>query len=273
MDIAVLITCHNRKQKTLQCLQNLYKCTLPQPYILHVFLVDDGSTDGTSDEVRSKFSGVKIIQGDGSLYWNRGMHLAWQQAKKEMDFDYYLWLNDDTDIMPHGLIEMLACAEDRNNNVIVCGAICSRKTQTFSYGGRRKNGSEILPGSSTDICHLINGNCVLVSKKVCDKVGVLDPIYPHAIGDHEYGLRAAKLGIDSVTTKSYVGFCEKNTMLPLWCYQHVPLARRLKVLYSPLGSSHPYYFFIYERKYYGLFTAIKHFFSIHLRVLIPKLWE
>lgn len=271
--IAVLITCYNRRRKTVICLQNLYQCALPPGHTLSVFLVDDSSTDGTSAAVKEKFQDVNLIQGNGSLYWNRGMHKAWQVAKSTNDFDYYLWLNDDTMLMPYALTEMLDCAEAKDNKAIVCGAICSATTKLFTYGGRTKKGEVILPGNELPYCELINGNCVLVSKTVCDAVGILDPVYPHAIGDHEYGLRALKNGFQSITTRSFIGYCEKNDLLPLWQYSNVPLKRRLKVLYSPLGNSHPYYFFIYERKYYGIPTAVKHFFTIHLRVLIPALWK
>lgn len=271
--IAVLITCHNRKEKTLQCLNNLCGCTVPENFLLKVFLVDDGSTDGTSDEVRIKFPQVDLISGNGQLYWNRGMHAAWIEAKKNRDFDYFLWLNDDTNLKNSAIVELIEDAAATKDKAIVCGAVCSKKNNTFTYGGRTAEGKEIQPNGYIQNCYTINGNCVLVSKTICDKVGILDPIYPHAIGDYEYGLRAIKAGFTTVTTKAYIGYCEKNSSLPLWCYSKIPLGRRLKALYSPLGNSHPYYFFIFEKKYYGWFTAIKHYFTIHLRVLIPALWK
>ena len=58
--IAVLITCHNRKEKTLHCLQNLYK----QSITCDVYLVDDGSIDGSSelcDNFALKDKRVKVI--------------------------------------------------------------------------------------------------------------------------------------------------------------------------------------------------------------------
>ncbi|MFT3949346.1 MAG: glycosyltransferase family 2 protein [Agriterribacter sp.] len=272
--IAVLMTCFNRRNKTIQCLKNLFSQEeMNKMYCIEVFLVDDASADGTPEAVSALFPGVQIIRGNGHLYWNRGMHTAWETAKNKCDFDYYLWLNDDTDIKPNAIIEMLECTAATKNNAIICGAICSRSNQTFTYGGRTANGEEIHPDGKLQFCHTINGNCVLVSKIISDKIGILDPVYPHAIGDYEYGLRALKAGFEIITTKTYIGYCEKNSSLPLWCYSSVPLMRRMKALYSPLGNSHPYYFFVFEKKYYGWLTAVKHFFSIHLRVLIPNLWK
>ena len=91
VSIAAILTCHNRKKKTLTCLADLMNQDEISKVDLHVYLVDDGSTDGTSDAVKQKFPQVNILQGDGTLYWNGGMRFAFSIAKKS-DYDYYLWL-------------------------------------------------------------------------------------------------------------------------------------------------------------------------------------
>src|SRR3954466_15183881 len=89
MRISALITCHNRREKTVACLEALYKNSLPTA-LLTVVLVDDGSTDGTSEAVAEQFPDVIIHRGDGSLFWNKGMHIAHTIAEK-LDPDFYLW--------------------------------------------------------------------------------------------------------------------------------------------------------------------------------------
>ena len=44
--IAVLLTCFNRKQKTLACLEALFNQTLPADTSLTTYLVDETSTGG-----------------------------------------------------------------------------------------------------------------------------------------------------------------------------------------------------------------------------------
>ncbi len=63
--IAVLLTCHNRRAETLRCLEALLAQDAGAS--LRVFLVDDGSTDGTGEAVRVSFPQVNVVQGDGSL--------------------------------------------------------------------------------------------------------------------------------------------------------------------------------------------------------------
>ena len=81
-DIAVLMTCHDRREKTVSCLKALYGQELPSGVSLSVYLTDDGCTDGTVDAVKESFTNTHIIHGNGDLYWNRGMLAAWREAAK-----------------------------------------------------------------------------------------------------------------------------------------------------------------------------------------------
>ncbi len=94
-NIAVLLTCHNRKVKTLTCLSSLYNANIPTGYVLDIFLIDDGSTDGTAEAVMLLFPGVHMARGDGKLFWAGGMRLAWETAMEEKSYDAYLLINDD----------------------------------------------------------------------------------------------------------------------------------------------------------------------------------
>lgn len=270
--VAVLLTCHNRKEKTVSCLKSLFQATLPKGFSFSVFLVDDGSTDGTAKAVKENYPKVNIIQGDGKLFWNRGMHLAWETAAKVKEYDFYLWLNDDVVLMKKSL-KLLIEATCNNEDAIVCGSMCSKYKSQITYGARGLNDKLITPNGKVQECKVFNGNCVLIPSSVYSKLGNLDARYPHAIGDFDYALRAIKHGLKIYIASEFVGYCEKNKFLPKWCLPEISIRQRIKSLYSPLGSSHPYYFFLFELQHYGLLVAFKHFFSIHLRLLIPSLWK
>lgn len=273
MKIATLITCHNRKDKTLTCLAVLFKNTLPEDYSLDVFLVDDGSSDGTAEAVRNNYQQVKLIQGDGNLYWNRGMHTAWKVATESNDYDYYLWLNDDTFIFQNTLEMMLLSAESTSNQAIIVAASCSNVTGKLTYSGFLSNGELIMPTTEFVQAHTFHGNCVLIPKYVFQKVGNLDPLFHHAIGDMDYGLRAIKLGIKSLIAPGFLANCEAHDTLPQWCLASVTLMNRIKSLYSPLGNNQPYYYFRFALRHFGLLIALKHLCSMHLRVFFPALWK
>lgn len=272
--LAILLTCHNRKDKTLACLSSLYTCIVPEGYLFEVFLVDDGSTDSTSEAVREQFPVVNIIQGDGNLYWNRGMYLAWKTAAEFKDYDIYLWLNDDTLLFADAVKNILAVGKQTNFSAIICGATCAKDSLHVTYSGKVHSQNKLLaPNGTIQQCHMVNGNFLLVPKVIFDKVGNLDWKFRHAIGDFDYGLRAQKAGFKCYIAPQFVGTCEANPTLPKWCLKSTPLVKRFKLLYSPLGYAEPIPFFIYEHRHFGLATALKHFFSINLRALMPQLWK
>jgi GT2 family glycosyltransferase len=273
-DIAVLITCYNRREKTLRCLHDLFKQQhINEKFSITVFLVDDASTDGTGEAISKNFPQVRIIKGTGNLYWNKGMHLAWKNALAEKEFDFYLWLNDDTVLFHDAIFTMMDTFQKCGRDSIICGSTKSEITGNFTYGLRKKKGIELIPNGGIQFGEFMNGNVVLISQGIYEAIGIIDNIYPHAIGDNDYGLRAIKNGIRIATPGDYIGYCEGHEKLPAWCLPEVPFKKRLKSLYSPLGNSHPRYFFIFEYRHFGLGLAIKHFISIHLRVLIPSLWK
>jgi GT2 family glycosyltransferase len=275
IQIAVLMACHNRKEKTIACLASLFsQVGRNEIYKIRVFLVDDDSTDGTGDAVIQQFPMVNVVKGNGELYWNRGMHTAWERAiSVSTNFEHFFWLNDDTNIYPNAILTLLAAADETDNKAIICGCIESPFDKgKLTYGGGTLNRSTSVlnePSEKVIQCDVIHGNCVLVPNYVFDKVGNLDWKFTHAIGDHDYSLRARRLGIRSFITGEFVASCEKNESLPKWLSSKLSLTTRIKNLYSPLSYSPPNEFFIYERRHFGLGVALKHFFTIHLRVLVP----
>jgi len=269
MIVAVLITCYNRKEKTLQCLNLLFKQNgIDNNFKITVFLVDDGCTDGTPNAVKKNFPQVNIIKGTGNLYWNGGMHLAWSTAANIKDYDYYLWLNDDTFLFENAILDLLSY---NNKAAIVAGCTKSEKSQNFTYGGYNSS-TPTIPNGQFQQCEYSNGNILLISKQVFAKNGNLDPIFHHALGDFDYTLRAKKIGIEIVISPSWSGYCENHKDQPNWIKENNVLIR-LKNLYAPLSGCSPKELFIFEFRHNGLFFAFFHFFSTHFRCLFPKLFE
>jgi GT2 family glycosyltransferase len=134
MKIAVLLTCFNRKEKTLSCLSSLYNALSlyndknENKIEISVYLTDDGCTDGTGDAIRNNFSdkNINILQGIGNLFWAGGMRFAWNEAlKKHNEWDFYLLLNDDTDLLDNLFEELMNthqyCLENYKKSGIYSG--------------------------------------------------------------------------------------------------------------------------------------------------------
>ena len=269
--IAVLLTCHNRKNNTIACLDALFRCTLPEHHSLSIFLVDDGSTDGTPEAIASQFPSVHLLQGDGNLYWNRGMHLAWKTAASYKDFDYYLWLNDDTFLFQDAFSTLF---QKKFQDAIICGATQSKQSATITYSGYLKKPKTIVkPNGSYQECDFCNGNFVLVPREVFQKNGNLDPYFHHALGDFDYSLRAKRIGFAVYVAPKSIGTCERHEELPKWRSTKVDVKTRFKNLYSSQSGCYPPEFYIYDKRHNGFFSAAFHYLSIHLRAIFPGLWK
>ena len=133
--VAVLLTVHNRREKTLACLENCYRqidsMKGDDTYSFSVYLVDDGSTDGTSEAVLQTYPQTHVIKGDGSLFWNHGMRTAWDAAAAD-EQDFYLWLNDDT-LMKEGALSCIMETSEflRHKSIVVGTTGCKRKIELW----------------------------------------------------------------------------------------------------------------------------------------------
>ena len=216
INIAVLITCHNRKHKTVKCLQKLYSQNNIENIKLKVFLVDDGSSDGTGQTVKELFPDITIIKGSGNLFWGGGMFLAWETALKDnIEYNYFLWINDDTFLFEDAISTLLG--SKKNDDDIITGSICDPITKKRTYGGAINEKKKFRPfkykvvdvnGCPQEI-DTINGNLVLIPYMAYNKVGKFDKNFYHAFGDVDYSLRARKKNIKILLTPTHVGTCER----------------------------------------------------------------
>lgn len=266
--IAVLITVHNRKNKTLTCLEKLFAQTLPDRHILEVYLTDDGCTDGTPEAIRKLYPQVNIINGDGSLYWNRGMYRAWQEAAKK-NYDFYLWLNDDTYLYDGSLACLLEASLSKQDTAIIVGATESSDHKAMTYGGEDCDGKlQPVDGILSEIV-TFNGNIVLIPALVYARLGNLNHYYIHNRGDTDYGIRAMKAGLKSFQAGKVLGMCNRDCLISWRKLPNLPLSERIKLILSHKGYKHNEMFHLYHRQH-GLCKAIFLYFDIWIYCLCPN---
>lgn len=270
--LAILLTVHNRREKTTKCLHCVAEQLPAEGVEMDIYMTDDGCTDGTAEAIASQYPDVHIIKGDGTLYWNRGMLKAWETATARRDYDYYLWLNDDTYIFPTAIRHILQSSAEADDQAIIAGPTQSEESGECTYGLRHEGTGRLLtPNGTLQEGGNLNGNFVLVPNKVYNILGKLDPHYPHAGGDTDYGLRAKEAGLKTLLDKVYCGYCEKHPTLSRWCNSDFPLRQRWKSLNQPLGMPLRTLFY-HERRHYGLSTACFHVCTTMAHCLFPKLW-
>jgi GT2 family glycosyltransferase len=243
--VAALAACHNRRRKTLSALEALFKQKLSPEVSVRVYLVDDGSTDGTADAVRAAYPEVELLRGDGGLFWNGGMSLAFSEALA-VGYDYYLWLNDDTLLERDALFNLLgthrSLAERGSPDSIVVGSTRDAVSGALTYGGlvrtsrwRPLKFRLVEPAEEPRECETMNGNCVLIPHAVAENVGNLSDAFTHLMGDHDYGLRASEMGCSVWVAPGYIGYCPKNLTRESWADKDLSLRERLEKVAQPKG--------------------------------------
>ncbi len=241
-----------------------------------VFLTDDGSTDGTSQAIKSTFPNrdIKIIQGNGNLFWAGGMRAAWQCALLKSKWNFYLLMNDDTLFDVNAFEELIAThqysIQAYRSPGVYSGIISSLDRSTITYGGKVYSSGlfgksvSIRPTGYPQICKMTNANILLVSNLVVKNIGILDEHYMHSCADWAYGIEASRNGFPVLVTGKICGYCDNDHDTEEQEHQKLrkmSIKDRKRYFNSPLHSTNDILFFM--RKY----TRWKYPFVVIARVI------
>ncbi|HXS11050.1 MAG TPA: glycosyltransferase family 2 protein, partial [Candidatus Krumholzibacteria bacterium] len=95
--IAIIVLNWNGRDLTLDCLRSLAAVTTPH---VRIILVDNASTDGSSDAVRQHYgSRVTLIENAQNLGFAAGNNVGIRRALDD-GADFILLLNNDTVVAP-----------------------------------------------------------------------------------------------------------------------------------------------------------------------------
>ncbi len=270
MKIAILMTCYNRVNTTLECLRRLFTQKMPKGYLFDVWLVDDGSLDGTGDSVKLEYPQVNVIKSAGGLYWCKGMRLAWDSAAKAYKYDAYLWLNDDVMLYDFALSTILADYETVDDCSVIVGAFHQAfGGEEISYGVSTPSGGKVVPqGEVIKADGFTSGNFVFVPKSVFEIVGPIYGGYHHAYGDYDYGMMLTRAHIPQYCSSKVLGVCPQQAER----YFHLKgknLFQRFRLLFEPKGYClHDAILFKYRN--WGLIRAILSGVNVTLKVIFAR---
>lgn len=270
--IAVLLTTYNRCEATVKCIKSLLS---GNPGIDFRFVVaDDNSSDDTVNKLQEMHIKLKVLEGNGSMFWNGGMRKAIDFTLKSADkLDYVLLINDDVEFYEGRVRELLSRINESKADVIV-GAT-EDKDGKMSYGGVIRTSKTFAkfkllePTKDYEQCDTFNCNCVLMTSAAFKRAGNLDGKYTHSMGDYDYGIHIRKLGMTVISSDNYVGFCNDNDDGGTWRDTSLSRKERLRLKEGPKGLPFKDWFH-FVRKNYGLMPAIYHSMTPYIRILIKK---
>ena len=201
--IAIIIINWNTYQLTFNCLKSLKACTYKNKTI---FLVDNGSKDGSGDKIALEFPDINFIKNE----INEGFTGANNKALKvilKQNFDYVLLLNNDTEVKPN-FLSLLEARMDSDQNLAATQPLIldfPNKNTIWNGGGSfntffglsktRYNGLIYKPQLKIEtFTEWISGCCILVKIEVIKEVGLLDNRFFAYFEDVDWSIRMTKLG-------------------------------------------------------------------------------
>ena len=199
--ICIIIPVHNRIDFTVACIRSLEKQTVKG---FEIVVVDDGSTDGTSEIISKTFIEVTLLKGDGNLWWSGATNLGVNYALKN-DFKYILCLNNDTAVLSDYVGKMIYWAEQKPT-ALFGSMLYDITTGEPFYVGSKMNWKpgidEALIGKMPKdefqgliaVTHL-PGRGLWIPAIVFDKIGLFDAKnFPQRAADYDFTFHAAKAG-------------------------------------------------------------------------------
>lgn len=228
--IAVLIPVHNRIETTKQGLVSLqksleyYKENGKRQLLVQIIVVDDGSTDGTSQWISSNYKDIELLRGNGDLWWTGAINRGADYAIITLKSDYLLLWNDDVHpdqeyfLIVENLIENGHC----NNTVIGSKIVFANSPEkiwsaggffnrfTGNFGMNSKNG---ITGQPFIECDWQPGMGTLIPVKSITSLGIKwdEKRFPHYHGDSDFTLRCRSKGMKIVTCMDLVLFNNTET--------------------------------------------------------------
>ena len=104
--LSVIISSYNTRVILQDCLRSLYQNPPSEPH--EVIVVDDASTDGTSEMVQAEFPDVRLMINERNRHYAFSNNRAFDAARGK----YLFLLNSDTIVLPGAIDGMLTFLEE-----------------------------------------------------------------------------------------------------------------------------------------------------------------
>ena len=202
--IAVVIVNWNGRILLDACLGSVLTQTPPPDLI---YLIDNGSSDGSADYVRSRWPSVTVIATGANLGFAGGNNVG-IRAALAAGADAVLLLNNDAQLLPGSLARLVSVLEQGGRNLwAVAPKIRYRNSPDviWAAGGkfdwwrgvvvdRGMNERDIGQYDQPEKVQSATACCVLIRSRAFREVGLLDESYFMYFEDADFAARLGKAG-------------------------------------------------------------------------------
>ena len=199
-ECAIVIVNWNTKDLLFDCLTSVFEQTRGIGF--EVWVVDNGSIDGSTDMVKKQFPQVKLLETNENLGFARANNLAIRKT----DTPYVILLNSDTKLTQDTCTKMIQFAKERKDVGVVGCKLLNRDGSNqpsaapfysvwviflmlFGFDRFLRRSFEV-----TREVDWVVGACMLVTRDAIEKSGLLDEAFFMYVEEAEWCYRIKKAG-------------------------------------------------------------------------------
>ena len=116
--VVILILNYNKVNDLIECLESIFRLDYSS---FEIVITDNGSTDGSPDEVQKRFQNIHVIRLPENLGIVKARIVGTEFVKSNFIFDYLLFLDNDTILQPNFLNEIIGGFAIDKETGIACG--------------------------------------------------------------------------------------------------------------------------------------------------------
>ena len=247
--VTVMVPCWNEEKTVARTVESLLNLKYPKDK-LNIFLIDDGSTDGTY-EVIKKFSehpNVRVFHKE-----NGGKHTALNLGLAETDAEFTACLDADSFAEPESLVRIMSYFEQDLALMAVSPSIIVEAPQTLIQKAQKAEYDMSIYIKKMlgflGAIHVTPGPLTVFRKKVFDDLGPYRKA--HNTEDMEIAYRMQKNGYKiGQCNDAYVRTNTPRTVKKLY-------KQRLRWIYGFINNTIDYRHLLFKRKYghFAFFTV------------------
>jgi GT2 family glycosyltransferase len=207
--VAIVVPVHNRLALTNALVSELRRSEHDEALVV---IVDDGSTDGTSDYLREHHPDVVVASASGDLWWSGAANLGCLLAI-ERDAEFLLLFNNDNfAISPNCVSELVRCVREFGG--CASSVVLHRDSQRLQHAGGlldwpsrgirwRETGAIYRQEARVADCEWLPGMALAFSAGLFRQLdGFNAAVFPQHYADADFTLRARALGKRCVVSYS-----------------------------------------------------------------------
>lgn len=201
--VAIIISTYNQKKLLEETLESVKKNTNYKEY--KVYVVDDSGKGEIGKEIKNKFKWIELITNKENKGFSVSNNIGIKTALKKYKPEYFLLLNDDTEIIDKDWLKKMIDVGERDKKIGILGCkIIYPDGSLQNLGGYMKAWRieiELKDNkrNAFAVDHVM-GAFMLIKRETIKKVGMLDERYsPYLLEDTDYCLRAKEKGLKIIS--------------------------------------------------------------------------